>query len=57
MKTLMNNLELVNLILLFATFHLYQNLRVSTGSSLEQIHLEPVTWIFSLYDQDITSCP
>jgi hypothetical protein len=43
MKTLMNNLELVNLILFYVSFPLCQRLRVSTWSWLEQTHLEPMT--------------
>jgi len=42
-KTHENKLELVNLILLCAAFHLCLSLRVSTWSWLEQLCLEPVT--------------
>jgi hypothetical protein len=55
-KTLTNKLELVNLILLFAAFHLCQSLRVSTSSRLEQLCFELVTMdFFVLYNQDSSS--
>jgi hypothetical protein len=57
-KTHKNELELANLILYWATFHLYLSLRASTRSWLEQLCLESVTIdFFNLCYQDFSSCP
>jgi hypothetical protein len=56
-KTHKKKLELVNLILLCAAFHLCLSLRASTWSWLEQLHLELVTMVFDLCYQDFSSYP